>query len=426
MPTPFTDVEAPAFAIEPNSTLTVKKIFLSIWKDTSGEGTALRWKVFGMISFLLTVNVGLLLVLSLVGIHYQTYFFTGLLAYGFGLRHAVDADHIAAIDNTVRKLVQEGKQPVAVGFFFSLGHSTIVFGLSCAVAFGVSSFDVGNVVKTIGVSVSASFLIVIGFINLLVFVNIVRTWRQVVNGRVGYDQEAVEEYLAKRGFMNRCCGVFMKTISKSWHMYFLGLLFGLGFDTATEVALLAISASAAGQHLPAPLILLLPLLFASGMCLIDTLDGILMIWCYGWAFIHPIRKLYYNMTVTLVSVFIAFSIGILETLGIVQSAYDLQGPFWDAISATQDPTVTGIVGGSIIGLFLVCFAVSAYVYRVMRYDELLTTSSSSAPQEHLLDNDSLEREKKWSGTVSTEANNTETDTTSSNLEEDSEQRETEH
>jgi len=240
------------------------------------------------------------------------------------------------------------------------------------VAFGAPALEsqfteLQTIGRIIGVSVSATFLFIIGFINLVVLINVMRTWRKVVNGG-NYNQDAIEDFLAQRGFMNRCCGPALRAIIQSWHMYPLGFLFGLGFDTATEVALLGLSATTAGQGVPAPLVLLLPLLFAAGMSLIDTADGMLMIRCYGWAFVHPVRKLYYNMTVTLISVFIAFAIGLLEVFEILQSSLDLKGPFWDFIAEAGNTST--LMGVSIVVIFVLSLILSTVYYKCMRYDEL--------------------------------------------------------
>jgi high-affinity nickel-transport protein len=238
---------------------------------------------------------------------------TALLAYTFGLRHAVDADHIAAIDNVTRKLMQQGQRPVGVGFYFSLGHSTIVVGLSVAIAFTSVSlknhFDgLENVGGLIGTSVSAFFLLAIAAANLLVLVSVYRTFRVVKNGG-RYVEEDLDLLLSKRGFFGRIFRRLFRLIGKSWHMYLLGFLFGLGFDTATEVGLLGISATEASKGLPLWSILVFPALFTTGMALVDSTDSILMLGAYGWAFVKPIRKLYYNMTITFVSVLIAVLVG---------------------------------------------------------------------------------------------------------------------
>ena len=265
-----------------------------------------------------------------------------MLAYTFGLRHAFDADHIAAIDNVTRKLMQEGKRPVAVGFFFSLGHSTIVVLLSIAIAVTAtalqSRFDnftsIGGVVGTL---VSALFLFAIAIANILVLMSIYRTFRTVKSGG-RFVEEDLDLMLSQRGFMGRILRRFFHLIERSWHMYPLGVLFGLGFDTATEVGLLGISATQAAQGLSIWSILVFPALFTAGMSLMDTTDSILMLGAYGWAFVKPIRKLYYNLTITAVSVIIAVVVGGLEVLNLIGDRLGLTagGGFWGAIGAIND------------------------------------------------------------------------------------------
>jgi nickel/cobalt transporter (NiCoT) family protein len=297
---------------------------------------------------------------------------TALLAYTFGLRHAVDADHISAIDNVTRKLMAEGKRPVAVGFFFSLGHSTIVVALTVAIALAATTIqrafprleDLGGLV---GTSVSALFLYLIAAVNFLVLFEIVRAFRAVRNGGA-YDQHSVDEFLMQRGIVGRFCRPLLRMIGSSWQMYPLGLLFGLGFDTATEVGLLGIAAIQAGKGLPILAILIFPLLFTAGMSLIDTTDGILMLGAYGWAFIKPVRKLYYNMNITLVSVLVALLVGTIEALGVVSAQFKLSGPFWDFLDRLNENF--GLLGFFIIGIFVVSWGVSVAVYKIRRYDDL--------------------------------------------------------
>ena len=245
---------------------------------------------------------------------------TALLAYTFGLRHAVDADHIAAIDNVTRKLMQQGQRPVGVGLFFSLGHSAIVVLMSIGVAFAASALtsrfdsmkEVGGVISTIA---SASFLFAIAFINILVLISVYRTFQAVKRGEP-FAEEDFDILLNKRGFLSRIFRPLFKLVTKSWHMFAIGFLFGLGFDTATEVALFGISSAQAANGMSLATIMVFPLLFTAGMTLIDTTDGVLMLGAYGWAFMKPIRKLYYNMTITAVSVVVAVLIGGLETLNL--------------------------------------------------------------------------------------------------------------
>jgi nickel/cobalt transporter (NiCoT) family protein len=293
----------------------------------------------------------------------------GTLAYTFGLRHAFDADHIAAIDNTTRKFLQEGKRSLGVGFFFSLGHSTIVFSLAAGLA--VAASTVNSKIPTfqdfggyIGASVSGTFLIIIGILNLLVLMDILRIYRDAKRGSL--DQQKLEERLHDRGFMNRFfVGRFARRIRSSWQMYPLGVLFGLGFDTATEVGLLALAAGVATHHVPVLAILSLPILFAAGMCLMDTADGAFMSQAYGWAFSNPIRKIYYNITVTSLSVAMALLIGAVELLQVLSSKLSLEDGFW----AWLDNLDFGTIGYFVVGLFVVTWAVSVFVWKTRRIEE---------------------------------------------------------
>lgn len=286
---------------------------------------------------------------------------TALLAYTFGLRHAVDVDHIAAIDNVTRKLMQDGKQPVAAGFWFSLGHSTIVVALSAAIAFATTlvhrSFpQLLGAGGLIGASISALFLYAIAAINALVLLDVYRAFRRVRRG-APYAQSGVEGSLEPCGFFSRLLGPAMRLVGSSRRMYPLGVLFGLGFDTATEIGILGIAALEAGKGVPVYTIMVFPLLFTAGMCLLDTTDGVLMLGAYGWAFVKPVRKLWYNLNVTLVSVLVALFVGTLELISIRTGSM----PFgYDA----------GVLGAGIIGIFGGAWCVSALVYRWRRYDDL--------------------------------------------------------
>ncbi len=296
----------------------------------------------------------------------------GLTAYTLGMRHAFDADHIAAIDNTTRKLMTEGKRPVSVGFWFSLGHSSIVFGLVVLLAFGVRAL-VGQVedesstlqqtAGLIGTAVSGTFLYVIGILNLVVLVGIIKVFRQMRRG--GFDEAALEEQLNNRGLMNRILGGATKAVSKPWHMYPVGLLFGLGFDTATEVGLLVLAGGAAVFSLPWYAILTLPVLFAAGMSLLDTIDGCFMNFAYGWAFSKPVRKVFYNITITGLSVAVALIIGTIELLSILT----------DKLGVTSGPLAvfTGIdlnyVGYAIVALFVLTWVIAVSVWKFGRIEE---------------------------------------------------------
>jgi high-affinity nickel-transport protein len=297
---------------------------------------------------------------------------TALLAYTFGLRHAVDADHISAIDNVTRKLMQEGKRPVGVGFFFSLGHSTIVVALSIAIAVAASVVNttlpsLKTIGGLIGTSISAAFLFAIAGLNILVFIEVYRAFRRVRRGE-SYDERSIEDFLGQRGLIGRFFRPLLRFISKSWHMYPMGVLFGLGFDTATEVGLLGIAAIEGGKGLPIYDILLFPLLFTVGMSLLDTSDGILMLGAYGWAYIKPIRKLYYNMNITLVSIVVALLVGAIEALSVIAEQLHLQGGAWDRLADLSDNF--GLVGFGIIAVFVVSWGVSTAIYKVRRYDDL--------------------------------------------------------
>jgi high-affinity nickel-transport protein len=297
---------------------------------------------------------------------------TGLTAYTLGLRHAFDADHISAIDNTTRKLMGEGKRPMSVGFFFSLGHSTIVFMLAFLFAIGIKALggqvkndnsQLHNVTNWIGTGVSGAFLYVIAALNLAILWGIVKVFREMRSGN--YDEAQLEHQLDTRGLMNRFFGRFTKTISKPWQMYPVGVLFGLGFDTASEVALLFLAAGAAGAGLPFYAILCLPLLFAAGMSLLDTIDGSFMNFAYGWAFSKPVRKVFYNLTITGLSVLVALVIGTIELGGIVAQHLDAQGSFWvwfENIDINQ-------LGFIIVGMFLATWAIALSIWRFGHIEE---------------------------------------------------------
>jgi len=297
---------------------------------------------------------------------------TALLAYSFGLRHAVDADHIAAIDNVTRKLMQDGKRPVAVGFFFSLGHSSVVVLASAVVAATALAFkqefdslhQVGGVIGTL---VSAFFLLAIALMNIVILSGVYRTFQRVkAGGR--YVEEDLNALLAGRGFLSRLFRPLFAMIRSSWQMYPLGLLFGLGFDTATEIGLLGISAAEASRGLSVWSILVFPALFTAGMSLVDTTDSILMLGAYGWAFVKPIRKLFYNMTITAVSVVVALLVGGIEALGLLSDKLNLQGGFWGFIGELNDNF--GAIGYLIIGVFAASWLISTIIYRLKRYDEI--------------------------------------------------------
>ena len=296
----------------------------------------------------------------------------GLTAYTLGMRHAFDADHIAAIDNTTRKFMSDGQRPLSVGFFFSLGHSTVVFVLALLFSVGVKALagpvedggsSLHSVTGLIGTSVSGTFLYLIAALNLVVLVGIVRVFRDMRGG--AYSEAELEQLLRSRGFMNRFLGRFTNAVRKPWQMYPLGILFGLGFDTATEVALLFLAAGAAGAGLPWYAILCLPVLFAAGMSLLDTIDGSFMNFAYGWAFSQPVRKVYYNITITALSVAVALIIGTIELLSIAAEKLNLDGGFWSWVAGID----LNAVGYIVVGLFVATWALALAVWRFGRLEE---------------------------------------------------------
>ncbi|MFJ1702521.1 HoxN/HupN/NixA family nickel/cobalt transporter [Kitasatospora sp. NPDC088346] len=296
----------------------------------------------------------------------------GLTAYTLGMRHAFDADHIAAIDNTTRKLMGQGKRPLSVGFWFSLGHSSIVFGLCALLAFGIQSLagqvesddsSLHNATGLIGVSVSGTFLVLIGLINLGAFNGILKVFRRMRQGE--YDEAELERQLDKRGFMNRILGRVTRAVTKPWHMYLVGLLFGLGFDTATEVSLLVLAGGAAAFSLPWYALLVLPVLFAAGMSLLDTIDGSFMNFAYEWAFSKPVRKIYYNLTVTGLSVLVALVIGVIELVGLLGEKLEItSGPVgWIA------ELDLNLVGYAIVGLFVLTWIGAVAYWKFGRVEQ---------------------------------------------------------
>jgi len=293
----------------------------------------------------------------------------GLVAYMFGLRHAFDADHIAAIDDTVRYMLQNGRRPLGVGFFFSLGHSTIVLCLAIGISLAAAAIKaqlpaLGNAGGLIGATVSGTFLWIVGGLNLLVLLDILGVWKMAKTGT--HDHGHLDDLLAKRGLLNRLFrGRLQKVLRHSWQMYPLGLLFGLGFDTATEVGLLAMTAGASAGNLPLSAVLCLPILFAAGMTLMDTTDGVLMVKAYDWAFVNPLRKIFYNLTTTSVSVIAALAIGTIELAQVLIKVLDLHGPVSGFIAALEFSTL----GYVIVGLLFVAWGVSVAVWKFGRVEE---------------------------------------------------------
>jgi high-affinity nickel-transport protein len=299
----------------------------------------------------------------------------GITAYTLGMRHAFDADHIGAIDNTTRKLMSDGQRPLSVGFFFSLGHSAVVFLLAAGFAIGIRglSGDVSDDGSTlhratglIGPTVSGTFLVLIGLLNLVVLVGIVRVFLRMRHGE--YDEPELERQLNARGFMNRIYGRATRAVTRPWQMFAVGLLFGLGFDTATEIALLATAGSAAAGGLPLYAILCLPILFAAGMSLLDTIDGAFMNFAYGWAFSRPVRKVFYNITITALSVAVALVIGSIELMAVFADRLNLNGGVWDDVSTVDLNTV----GYFILALFVGTWAIALTVWRVGNIEERFT------------------------------------------------------
>ncbi len=342
----------------------------SLSRVFSESGLEVRVRVIGIYTFLVSFNI-LVWVLAFIAFgRSPTLLLLALTAYTFGLRHAFDADHISAIDNVTRKLMQENKRPVAVGFFFSFGHSTIVVLLTIFIAIAavaVSNFDyLKSLGGLIGTSVSALFLFLIAIINIVILLDIYKTFREVRGGGE-YNDQTLDESLNKRGLMGRFFRPLLRMTDQSWKMYPIGLLFGLGFDTATEVGLLGIAATSAGKGVPLVAILIFPALFTAGMSLLDTTDGILMLGAYGWAYEKPIRKLFYNLNITLISVIIALVVGSLEALNILATELNLSGPVWNQIGNLNNSF--GLLGVFIVLLFLVSWAFSTIIYKVKRYDE---------------------------------------------------------
>jgi nickel/cobalt transporter (NiCoT) family protein len=334
-----------------------------------------RPQVIRLYGLLTVVNIGAW-IWAIVALHDKPILLgTAFLAYTFGLRHAVDADHIAAIDNVTRKLMQEGKRPISVGFFFSLGHSTIVVVLSLIVYTAASAFqnqfdslkDIGAV---IGTSVSAFFLIAIALANIVILRGVWRSFQEVRKGGRYADQSL--DMLLGGGILARIFRPLFRTISRPWHMYPVGFLFGLGFDTATEIAILGISAAAAAKGLSIGSMAVFPVLFTAGMTLVDTTDGVLMVGAYGWAFIKPVRKLYYNLTITFISVIVALIVGGIEAMGLLKDQLHLSGGAWDLIGNLNDNF--GTLGFAIIGVFVLSWIASVIIYRVKGFDRLESRS----------------------------------------------------
>jgi high-affinity nickel-transport protein len=297
---------------------------------------------------------------------------TGILAYTLGMRHAFDADHIAAIDNTTRKLVGEGKRPLSTGFFFSLGHSSVVFGLTVLLGLGIrglgeqvrnSQSALQHTTDLVGTLVSGVFLLLIAALNIAVLAGIIKVVRQLRSG--AFSDAELDEQLDKRGLLMRFLGPFARRVDTPWKMYPVGFLFGLGFDTATEVAMLVLAGTAIASGLPFYAILSLPILFAAGMSLFDTADGCFMNFAYDWAFAQPVRKVYYNLTITGLSVFVAVFVGATELLGLLARDGGLGGPFWSFAQGFNINTA----GFVIAGVFVVTWAVALGIWHFGRIEQ---------------------------------------------------------
>jgi high-affinity nickel-transport protein len=354
------------------------------WRRAAAALTPQEWRRVGaMVAVVVGLHaLGFFILLALVAPHHYALgasgAFTvgiGLTAYTLGLRHAFDADHITAIDNTTRKLMADGKRPLSVGLFFSLGHSTIVFALAALFALGLRALSgpvrnggsaLHHATNLIGTGVSGAFLFIIAALNLAILIGIVRVFRDMRRGR--YDEAELEHKLNSRGLMNRVFGRFTRTVTQPWQMYPVGVLFGLGFDTATEVALLFLAAGAAGAGLPFYAILCLPILFAAGMSLLDTIDGSFMNFAYGWAFSKPVRKVYYNITITALSVTVALVIGTVELLGLAANELPLHGGFWEWVAVVDINTL----GYIIVGLFALTWVGALAIWRFGRIEERWT------------------------------------------------------
>jgi high-affinity nickel-transport protein len=341
------------------------------WERIASALTPAEWR---RAAALVAVVVGLHVVglVMLVGAGGVFGVGVGITAYTLGLRHAFDADHIGAIDNTTRKLMSEGQRPLSVGFFFSLGHSTIVFGLAALFAIGIKGLSgavesdgstLHKATGLVGPVVSGTFLFLIGILNLIILVSIVRIFRRMRRGE--FSEAELEDQLDRRGFMNRFYGRATRAVRRPWQMYPLGCLFGLGFDTATEIALLAAAGAAAAGGLPWYAILCLPVLFAAGMSLLDTIDGAFMNFAYGWAFSQPVRKVFYNLTITGLSVAVALLVGTTELLAVFADKLSLSGGIWD-FAARVD---LNLVGYAIVGLFVITWLVALGVWHFGHIEE---------------------------------------------------------
>lgn len=345
---------------------------LTTLKRLGGESAPdFKARLVTICGLLALLNIGAWL-WALVAFHSQPALLgIALLIYGLGLRHAVDADHIAAIDNVTRKLMQMKQRPVAVGFFFAMGHATIVVVVAALVASAatlLARFQSFHAIgSTLSTGISALFLLAIAAMNIVIFIGVYRNYRRVRTGGT-YVEADLDLLLNNSGLLSRIFRPLFKLVTRSRHMFLLGLLFGLGFDTATEVAMFSVSASQAANGMALATLTVLPVLFAAGMALVDTIDGVMMLGAYEWAFVKPIRKLYYNMTITLVSVVVAVFIGGIEAFGLIADKLALKGGFWDAVAVLNENFNN--LGFAIIGVFVAAWALSYAVYKAKRLDAL--------------------------------------------------------
>src|ERR1700678_4440774 len=336
------------------------------------RSTDLRGRLIVIYTLLIIINLGVWAWALYIFRNHPVLLGTALLAYSFGLRHAVDADHIAAIDNVARKRMQDGKRPVAVGFMFSLGHSTVVIFGSAAIAGAAMALQhrldaIRSIATVLGTLVSTFFLFAIALVNLIVLRSIYRAFVRVRAGEP-YVEEDFDMLLGNRGFFSKLFRPMFRLITRSWHMYPLGVLFGLGFDTTTEIGVLGISAAEASKGLSVWSILVFPALFAAGMSLVDTTDNILMLGAYGWAFVKPIRKIYYKRPITCFSGVVALFMGGIEALGLLAGYFHFKGWFWGALTKLNDNF--GVLGYFFVGLFVMSWAVSIPAYKWRRFDDV--------------------------------------------------------
>ena len=336
------------------------------------EPGGVKAKVVALYAFLFAFNLGAWGWAFIAFHRFPVLLGTAFLAYSFGLRHAVDADHIAAIDNVTRKLMQQGKRPVAVGLMFSLGHSTIVVFGSIAIAAAALALQhridgVRQIGGLVGTLVSTLFLFAIAVVNLIVLHSVYLSFQRVRRGEP-YVEEDFDLLLGNRGFLARIFRPVFNLIRRSWHMYPLGFLFGLGFDTATEIGLLGLSAAEASKGLSLSSILVFPVLFAAGMSLVDSTDNVLMLGAYGWAYVKPVRKIYYNITITSVSVIVALAVGGIEALGLLVGEFHLTGGVWNWVGKLNENF--GLLGYAIVALFAASWIVSIAIYKWRRFDDL--------------------------------------------------------